>query len=97
MGVTFLDRCFALVNYVIVRFFIYLKVAYHCSNVQKEFNIALNNEFAFQNIICLLPYRPLYPWENSPQYPLDGDWVGPRASLDVAAKRKISCLCWESD
>jgi hypothetical protein len=28
---------------------------------------------------------------------LDGDWVGPRASLDVAAKRKISCLCWESD
>jgi len=26
-----------------------------------------------------------------------GGWVGPTASLDVLEKRKISCLCWESN
>jgi hypothetical protein len=81
MGITFLSGYFSLVNCVVVRFLIYLKVAYHCSNIQKEFNIALNNEFAFQNIICLLQYRPLYPWGNSPRYPLDRRLGGPQSQF----------------
>jgi hypothetical protein len=24
-----------------------------------------------------------------------GGWVGPRASLDIMEKRKVSCSCWE--
>jgi hypothetical protein len=26
-----------------------------------------------------------------------GGWVGPRASLDILEKRKISCPCWDSN
>jgi hypothetical protein len=29
-----------------------------------------------------------------PQYPLPGDLVGPRDSIDVSENRKIPCPCW---
>jgi len=31
----------------------------------------------------------LHPWGKSPWNPMEGGWVGPRAALDVVAKRKI--------
>jgi hypothetical protein len=33
--------------------------------------------------------RPLYPQGNSPRYPLDRGWVGPRTGLDDVEKRKF--------
>jgi hypothetical protein len=35
----------------------------------------------------------LYPRGKDPRYPLDRRLVGPRASLDAEARRKILCLC----
>jgi hypothetical protein len=32
--------------------------------------------------------RPLYPWERAVNTHWIGDWVGPRAGLDVEEKRK---------
>jgi hypothetical protein len=35
----------------------------------------------------------LYPRGKEPRYHCTGGWVGPRASLDIEARRKILCLC----
>jgi hypothetical protein len=32
--------------------------------------------------------QPLCPWGKSPQHPLEGGWVGPRANVDAVAKRR---------
>jgi hypothetical protein len=37
-------------------------------------------------------HQILNPWGKNPSTPLIGGWVGPRASLDVVAKRKKSLL-----
>jgi len=39
------------------------------------------------------------PRERSPNTHWIGDWVGPRASLDMVAKRKklLPCVCWKSN
>jgi len=47
--------------------------------------------------LASLTLRPLYPHGNSPRYPLDTCWVGPRTGLNAVAKRKYSCPCWESN
>jgi hypothetical protein len=41
--------------------------------------------------------RPLYPQGKSPYYPLDREWVGPRAGLDAVSKRKIPNLLRDSN
>jgi hypothetical protein len=41
--------------------------------------------------------RPLYPQEQGARFPFDTGWYAPRASLDAAQKRTISCLCREQN
>jgi len=43
-------------------------------------------------MVSFLPW-PLYPGEKTPSTPWIGSWVGPRASVNTMAKRKIPCPC----
>jgi hypothetical protein len=52
----------------------------------------LNLDTKWRRVVSLT-LRPLYLWGRSPLTHWTGGWVGPRASLDLVAKRKKSHHC----
>jgi hypothetical protein len=53
-------------------------------------------DYRWRGVVSFMP-RLLHLGANSAMYYWTGSWVGPRASLDVVVKRRISCSCWESN
>jgi hypothetical protein len=54
-------------------------------------SLILNLGSRWRWVVSFMP-QPLYPYGKNSRYPLHGIWVGPRASLDIFEKGKISCL-----
>jgi len=52
----------------------------------------LNLGTGWRWVTSLMP-RPLYLQRKSPWYQLIGGWMGPRDSMKILDKRKISCSC----